>query len=126
METLLVRYEAGVLVPTQKLTLAEHQMLRVQIVAPQVCITAVEATRRVNRFLLDEVSYLLGADQPTLVEVDGLVWRTPVILTYPDRGAVGEVGFVDVDAESGDLRITPQTAEELRRHARALAERSTP
>lgn len=125
METVLARYEAGVLVPMQKPALAENQTVRVQFVPPQVRVTAVEAARRVNRFLLDEVSYLLGSERPTLVEVDGLVWRTPVMLSYPDQGVIGEVGFVDVDAESGELRITSETTEELLHHARILAERHT-
>ena len=113
-------YEQGVLVPLQDPGLRDHQAVRLQIVPPRVCVTAAAARRKVNRFVLDNVSYLMGGEQPVLAETDRLVWRVPVVLTYPTQGVVGSVGFVDVDAESGELLLTPKTVEDIKRNARTL------
>jgi predicted DNA-binding antitoxin AbrB/MazE fold protein len=119
-ETIIAKYEAGVLVPQEHLDLQEHQMVHLQIIPPQVRVTATQARRVVNRFLLDKVSYLMGAARPTLIQSDRLVWRVPVVLTYPDQGEVGEVGCVDVDAEHGHILSDPQVIEELQNRAHAL------
>jgi len=95
--------------------------VHLQIVPPRVHVTAAAARRKVNRFVLDTISYLMGGGQPTLVETDRLAWRVPVVLAYPDQGVVGQAGFIDVDAESGDLRLTPDTIEDIKRNAHALA-----
>jgi predicted DNA-binding antitoxin AbrB/MazE fold protein len=120
-ETIIARYEQGVLVPLKDTGLQERQMVHLQIVPPRVCVTAATARRKVNRFILDEISYLMGGEQPTLIETDRLVWRVPVVLTYPDQGVVDQAGFIDVDAESGELLLTPETVEEIERNARTLA-----
>jgi predicted DNA-binding antitoxin AbrB/MazE fold protein len=82
-EIITARYEGGVLLPLEDTGLQERQMVRLHIVPPRVCVTAAMARRKVNRFVLDEISYLMGGEQPTLVETDRLVWRVPVVLTYP-------------------------------------------
>lgn len=84
-------------------------------------LNAAEAVRRVNRFLLDHVSYLMGAERPTLVSAETLVWRTPVVLTQPARGTLGQVGNLDVNAETGELLTTPDTIRDLTNRARQLA-----
>ena len=122
-ETITARYERDTLVPLEDIELQELQTVRLQIVPPQVCVTAATARRRANRFILDKISYLIGAEQPTLVETDRFVWRVPVALTYPDRGIVGQVGSIDVDAETGELLLTLETVKEIQRSARALAAR---
>lgn len=123
-ETIIARYEKGTLVPLEEADLQEHQTVRLQIVPPRVHVTAATARRKVNRFVLDEISYLMGGEQPTLVETDRFVWRVPVVLTYPDQGVVGQAGSIDVDAESGELLLTPEIIEEIQRNARVLAARS--
>jgi hypothetical protein len=50
-----------------------------------------------------------------------LVWRVPIVLTYPAHGIVGQVGSIDVDTESGELLLDPKTIEEIQHNARALA-----
>jgi predicted DNA-binding antitoxin AbrB/MazE fold protein len=117
-------YKDGVLVPLQDPGLPEQETVRLQIVPASVQITAAVARHKVNRFILDNVSYLMGAGQPALVEGERLVWHVPVMLTYPDRGVVGLVGFLDVDAESGDLLVAADTVVELTRHAHAIASAS--
>ena len=31
------------------------------------------------------------------------LWIVPIVLTHPDRGVVGEVGFVAIDAATGEI-----------------------
>ncbi len=70
----------------------------------EIKITAEEARRKVNRWLLNEVSYLIGADAPTLVVGEqGVVWRVPAWIGFPHTGRAGVVGMVDVDVETGEM-----------------------
>jgi len=65
-----------------------------------VQITGEQARRIVNRWLLDEVSYMMHAESPTLVVNGNACWCVPAVLTAPH---VGVVGAVDVDAITGEL-----------------------
>jgi len=125
-ELITATFEHGVLVPTHTVDLRERQTVRLEIVPPQARLTAAAARRHVNRFLLDRVSYLMGTERPELAETPRLVWRVPVILTSPDHGTLGQVGTVEVDAETGELLVDDHTADTLRRHGHALAAGSTP
>jgi hypothetical protein len=121
-ETFRATYQKGVLVPLQDPRLREKQVVHLQVVPARVKISAAVARRVVNRFLLDEVSYLMGAEQPSLAETGRLVWRVPVSLTSPERGILGQVGAIDVDAETGELLLSERTITEITNHARNLAE----
>jgi len=68
-----------------------------------VAVSAEQARRQVHRWLLLEVSHMMGADEPTLVVGDRTCWRVPVHLSAPQMGIVGQVGAIDVDAISGEL-----------------------
>ena len=121
LETFPAIYKEGVLVPLEDPGLHEQQAVRLQVVPSQVQITAANARRTVNRFLLDQVSYLMGAEKPSLIHTeDRLAWRVPIVLTSPEKGIVGQVGALDVDAESGAMLIQPETTNELRQNAHAL------
>jgi predicted DNA-binding antitoxin AbrB/MazE fold protein len=123
METFTATYEDGVLVPLTPPDLQEHQSVRLQIVPPRVQISAETARHKANRFLLDQVSYLLGAGQPELIQVPLLAWRVPVLLAYPDRGVVGQAGTVDVHAETGEVLSSPQLIKTIQRNAKNLVTR---
>lgn len=91
-------------------------------VSAKINLTATAARRKVNVFLLNEVSTGLGGDTPSLVASnDRVCWRVPVILALPAQGRLGQVGQIDVDAQSGELLITPQAIDEMERHANRLA-----
>lgn len=124
-EWITATFEHGVLVPAHAVDLSERQTVRLEIVPPQTRLTAAAAQRRVNRFLLDQVSYLMGTERPTLAKTARIVWRVPVVLANPSDGPLGQVGTVDVDAETGELLVDDQTPETLRRHGRVLATGST-
>lgn len=79
------------------------QRLRVSEASPEIQVTAREARQKVNVLMLEQVSNLLLADEPALVETESgrLCWRVPVNLTLPGQGRVGQVGSVDVDTQYG-------------------------
>jgi hypothetical protein len=89
-------------------------------------VTAEEAKHQVNRWLLNEVSYLIGADSPTLVVGERVVWRVPAWLGLPHTGRVGIVGTVDVDVSTGAMTNTPACKADLERRAEELAVRQPP
>jgi hypothetical protein len=66
-------------------------------------ITAEEVRRQVNRWLLNEVSYLISADPPTLVVGEQVVWRVPAWVGFSHTGRLGVVGAVEVDVETGEM-----------------------
>lgn len=78
-----------------------------------VQVTAEQARRTVNRWLLDHVSDVMRAEAPTLVVNGRSVWRVPAVLTAVHVGLVGIVGMVDVDAVTGDLIDAERSSEEL-------------
>jgi hypothetical protein len=86
-------------------------------------VTATEARRKVNGWLLDYVSYMMRALPPTLVISNCIVWRVPIVLTTPDLGAVGELGVVHVDVETGQMDNSDECALALRLSARKVGER---
>jgi hypothetical protein len=79
-------------------------------------ITAEEAQRQVNRWLMDEVSYLLGAERPTLSIGTHPVWRVPAWLGLPSLGRVGIVGQIEVDVETGEMQGLGERRAEIERY----------
>ena len=92
----------------------------------EIKITAEEAQRQVNRWLLNEVSYLIGADPPTLVVGERAVWRVPAWIGFPHTGRAGVVGVVDVDVTTGAMNNTSEYKAEIERRAEELAARQPP
>lgn len=91
-----------------------------------VQVTAEQAQRKVNRWLLDEVSYMMHAESPTLVVNGDACWRVPAVLTAPHVGVVGTVGSVDVDAATGDLLERETQKDVIVTNARKLAKALPP
>jgi hypothetical protein len=89
-------------------------------------VSALVARRQVTNYLLDNVSDHLSGEAPDLV-IDGerLLWRVPVALYLTSQGPVGQVGAIDVDAQTGQLQITPSLIAELEQRAHELAARPT-
>lgn len=119
-------YEDGVLRPLEQLDLDEHQTVSLHILPPRVRIPAAVARRKVNVFVGNEISYLMGGRDPELVVSDPVMWRVPVVLTFPNHGMVGVVGAIKVNAETGELLTSPALIEEITRNAQALVERLPP
>jgi hypothetical protein len=91
---------------------------------PGVQISPFIARQKVNVLVLERVSNLLLANDPQLVQVteDEYVWRVPVDLTYPERGRVGCVGELDVDARYGQVRYDEALLADFAAKARQIAQ----
>ncbi len=94
------------------------------IILDYVQISAFVARQKVNVLMLEQISNLLLADEPTLVQdVDkNWVWRVPIDLTYPSRGRVGCVGEIDVDARYGEVRYNEALLAEITDKTQKLAQ----
>ena len=92
----------------------DHQLHQEQMPAP-TAISAFVARQKVNVLMLEQVSNLLLAGDPVLEsQEDGTwVWRVPVDLTLPGHGRVGQVGFVNVDAQLGRIDCTDALLEKI-------------
>lgn len=79
----------------------EHGRLDIRATVDLV-VSAQEARRLVDRWLLESVSVLIGASMPTLVIGEQIVWRVPVWMGLVGSGRT-ELGVIDVDVTSGTL-----------------------
>ncbi len=89
-------------------------------------VTAEEAQRKVSFWLLDQVSYMMHAELPTLVIGEQVVWRVPSVLTASHVGRVGEVGTVDVDVQTGAMNNLPACKDAIMQRARELVKTLPP
>lgn len=87
-------------------------------------VTAFSARQKVAGFVADEISTHLHGGDPVLVLGERICWRVPVILSLPPTGDRGEVGFIDVDVETGQLSVSPDRIEEIENRAHYLASSS--
>jgi len=94
--------------------------LRFHVVAT-LNVTAGDARRQVNRQVVVDLGTGLIAQDPELViDSDTIIWRVPIILSLPKLGYLGQVGTIDVNAETGDILITDTDRESIIQHARRL------
>jgi len=92
----------------------------------QVNVTDITAQRQVSKLLLDQVGNLLYGERPSLVVERRLLWRVPIWLALPTSGPLGQVGSLDVDAQTGEILVTQQILDEIAERGNALARRATP
>jgi hypothetical protein len=83
-------------------------------------LSAEAARRKANYWLLENIGNLLRAENPELVLGDRLVWRMDIALTSPDRGSLGLIGRLEIDASSGEILAGKALAEVLAPRAYAL------
>jgi hypothetical protein len=90
-------------------------------VVTSLSVTAADARRRVNREVVSEMGTgLIGRDPDLVVDGDDLWWRVPIVLSLPNLGDLGQVGYVDVDAHTGQVHHDPVQEEKIVEHARRL------
>ena len=89
-------------------------------------VSAEEARRAVDRWLLDQVSYMLGAEEPVFIIGAQTGWQVPVIYSAPHVGRAGIAGYVKVDAQSGEILDPDETKTRLEQGAKKLARRLPP
>jgi hypothetical protein len=92
----------------------------------EIRVTAEEARRKVNSWVHEYVSYMMRAEEPTLVIGKQVVWRVPTVLTSSQVGRVGVVGHVDVEVRTGEMNNTPECKERIIQCARELARKTPP
>jgi hypothetical protein len=92
----------------------------------EINVTALEARRKVSRWLYENVSMLIDADLPTLVVGERVVWRVPAYLSFPDVGRAGNVGTIDVDVITGKMDNTPERKAEIEHCAEEVTLRLPP
>ena len=66
-------------------------------------VTAEEAQGKVTRWLRDEVSMLIYEEKPDLVFRQHPLWLVPAVIAFPSTGPAGNVGAIEVDAETGEM-----------------------
>jgi hypothetical protein len=64
---------------------------------------------------------MLMGERPQLVVGKRTVWRVPIVLGSSTVGILGEVGTIDVDAETGEILLTETVAKEILHNAQALS-----
>ncbi|MEJ2750597.1 MAG: hypothetical protein P8183_22235 [Anaerolineae bacterium] len=82
----------------------------------EIKCTAVQAKRIVTDWLLNEISYLIGADMPTLVLHERPAWRGPDWLTLPGTKHKEIIGAIDVDVETGQINAPASSKAQLERY----------
>jgi hypothetical protein len=92
---------------------------------PVINITAFTARQKVSGYVGSHISHLMVGVEPSLIfSQKRLVWRVPIVLATPQRGRLGEVGHLDIDARTGQLLISPDFTEQIKQHAQTLTESS--
>jgi hypothetical protein len=92
----------------------------------RISVSAEQARRQVDSWLLNEVSYMMGADAPALVVGERTVWRVPTYFSAPGAGRAGATGTVDVDVETGAFYNTVDAKTVIVRNAKTLAKKLSP
>jgi hypothetical protein len=87
-------------------------------------VSAVVARRKVSGLALSKIGTGIGAGEPEhIMSRDRIVWRVPLFLALPGLGHLGDVGTIDVDAQSGEVLADDDLIELFIRNARQLAPR---
>lgn len=108
-----------------KISLPSQTEVKIEVsLTAHINVTGQTAQRKVSNLLLDEVGNLLYEEQPNLVVGTELLWRVPVWLALPTTGPLGEVGYLDVDAQTGEILFTRQQLDEIAERGNALARRT--
>lgn len=110
----------------EEIALPEQAEIRVELsLTAKVNVTDFTAQRKVSKLLLDRVGNLLYGERPSLVVSRRLMWRVPVWLGLPSSGPVGQIGMLDVDAQTGEILFSPEQLAELAERGDDLARRAT-
>ena len=96
-------------------------------VSAKAKVTQVAARRKVNVFVLNQIGTGLGGETPTLaIYNDRVCWRVPVILALSPKGQIGQVGYIDVDAQAGEILADDQLIQDIADCTERLVAGSSP
>lgn len=82
--------------------------------------TEIEVMALVGGFLNDHLPDRFCAGKPQF-DQESFVWKTPILLSYPTLGPLGQVGEIAVSADAGKI-LSFTTLEEMRSAAQAIIE----
>jgi hypothetical protein len=72
------------------------------------------ARRRANRWLMDHVGDMVMANQPAFTKTDErAIWRFGAFVTALRKQPQGPIGYVDVDASTGQVLTDTVAAQEM-------------
>lgn len=92
----------------------------------EVNITSFSARQKVNRYLLAKTGNLIHSMEPDLIVGDALVWKVPIGFSLPDKGFLGRVGDILVEANTGNLLLEQSTPiVEIEENAERLYSKTT-
>lgn len=78
-----------------------------------IVITAEEAKKKADHWLMDQVSTQIGADKPALVVGERTIWRVVAYISFPHTGRFSDIGYVNVDATTGELLDLEKTKQAI-------------
>jgi hypothetical protein len=85
-------------------------------------VSAQAARQKVNGLVLDEVGTGVGGEEPALVvEQTRALGRVPLVLSLPFVGRLGQVGTLDVDAQTGEVLTNSKILKGIADYAERLA-----
>ncbi len=90
-------------------------------VAVTLHVSADDARRLVNRQIVTELGTGLGAQKPELaIRGQQTIWIVPIVLSLPRLGELGQVGTIEVDAQTGAILNGDTEPERILQHAQRL------
>ena len=98
----------------------ERGLLEIRM-SVEIEISAQEARKQVDRWLLARVSSSFGTEPPVLVIGEQTVWRVPVVVGFSQRGSF-ELGVVTVNAVTGEMNTSLRLAQQLQQAAGNIIE----
>jgi hypothetical protein len=102
--------KAGKLELASPLTLPEGSQVHI-ILSPLV--DEQTARRKANVWLMENVGNVIGKNAQLTQVDDQVIWRFEAFITLPHHAPLGPIGYVDVEAQTGQVLNTPQTAEAM-------------
>jgi hypothetical protein len=72
-------------------------------ISEEIAIPQETARRKANAFLAGNVAMMIAAGEPRLVLGETIRWQIPAVLRLPQKGEIGNVGIIYVDAQTGDV-----------------------
>lgn len=106
----------------EQISIPDASEVKVELtLTSKVNFTALASQRRVSKLMLEQVGLFYG-EQPNLVISNRLLWRVPVWLSMPTTGPLGQVGSIDVDAQTGEILYTPEMLADIKERGRYLAQ----
>lgn len=87
------------------ITIPERGTLEIKVDRTvEINVTAEQARKKVDHWLMDQVSFMIGAKEPSLVILgEKTVWRVPAWISFIQGRWEGLIGIVDVDVLTGEM-----------------------